>query len=528
MLGSATFAVGKVGQAFSFDGLGDMEAPSAPILNPTGQVTLEAWVYIPPAGMGQQGHIFGKYSSFPAQQQYLISKSVGNRFVANVGVSGGTVSETGSQPINANQWYHVAMTYDGSNLRLYVNGAPDGTTAASGAINAGGQPVRIGGAPSPTLYLNGRVDEASLYNQALSAADLQAIYQADTLGKCKSAAPATPTDTPAATNTPTPTSTATNTPTSTPTATSTTTHTPTRTPTSTRTATNTPAPPPGPCTLSGSKSESNVVLSWTAASGATGYRIYRGTTPYFHAGTPYATTGALTYTDTGVMGDPAINYYYLVRAYSSGGETQCANRVGAFEYQLTAGPSGDYALNDIAIPLDVSAAGITDAESLATWLETEDGAPFGSVAQLLKWDAPTQSFLAWSHQYGFGDNFPAQTGDYIYLVVDQNTPRQASFVGRVPQPGEVLFGLAPGLSGMCALNFPSLPLDQSALTDADRLSDAIGIPDVTVLQALDWDAPTQNFFAWSNEFGFGDNFPTTIGYPYIVCLSENGVPTSWP
>ena len=46
--------------------------------------------------------------------------------------------------------------------------------------------------------------------------------------------------------------------------------------------------------------------------------------------------------------------------------------------------------------------------------------------------------------------------------------------------------------------------------------------------ALDWQAALQNFLAWSNEFGFGEDFTTTIGYPYIVCLSNHGVPPSWP
>jgi hypothetical protein len=48
------------------------------------------------------------------------------------------------------------------------------------------------------------------------------------------------------------------------------------------------------------------------------------------------------------------------------------------------------------------------------------------------------------------------------------------------------------------------------------------------LQALYWESAFQNFFVWSNEFGFGDDFPTTVGYPYIVCLSNSGVPPSWP
>jgi hypothetical protein len=343
----------------------------------------------------------------------------------------------------------------------------------------------------------------------------------------------TPTGTPTAMATQTNTSTATSTRTNTPTATRTPTATPTQTNTATFTplATNTPTPglPPGPCTLSAAKNGNNVVLSWTAASGATDYNVYWGTSPYFTPGAPYATTGGTTFTDSNVIGDPTLNHTYLVGAANAFGETLCANRVGEFDYNLVASAPGDVALNDVAIPLDVTSSGILDAESLADWIETAGPAPvpFGTVAQLLKWNAPTQNFLAWSHEFGFGDNFTLGVGDYVFLVLDDHAPAWTSFVGRVPNPGAVLFSLAAGLPSACALNFFSLPFDQAAFSTADLLADDIGIPDMTVDQALDWDASVQSFLAWANEFGFGDNFLTTIGYPYIVCVDDTAPPT-WP
>jgi hypothetical protein len=181
-------------------------------------------------------------------------------------------------------------------------------------------------------------------------------------------------------------------------------------------------------------------------------------------------------------------------------------------------------LSDISIPLDVSASGITDAESLADYVEAQGGSPPGSVQQLLKWHAPSQNFLSWSHEFQFGDNFSTQTGDYVFLLLSGSAPSSVTLTGRVPSPGEVQFALTPGQpSPGCFLNMLSLPFDQSALTNADQLSDDIG----GVLQALSWDTPNQNFLTWSNEFGFGDNFATAPGQPYIVCL-DNTAPTLWP
>jgi hypothetical protein len=156
-----------------------------------------------------------------------------------------------------------------------------------------------------------------------------------------------------------------------------------------------------------------------------------------------------------------------------------------------------------------------DAESLADSIGD-------SVRQLLKWEPITQNFLAWSHEFQFGDNFPTVVGDYIFLLLDDTAPALAGFVGLVPAPGSVRFDLVQGTATQCALNFLSLPLDRASITTADLLADSIGTGNppgpATVLQDLDWDAPSQNFFAWSNEFGFGDNFATIIGYPYIVCM----------
>jgi N-acetylneuraminic acid mutarotase len=181
-------------------------------------------------------------------------------------------------------------------------------------------------------------------------------------------------------------------------------------------------------------------------------------------------------------------------------------------------------LSDIALALDVSASGIADAESLANYIEGQGEARPGSVAQLLKWDNALQTFLAWSHEFGFGDNFALATGDAVMLVLASDAPASVTFTGRMPAPGEVQFSLTAGQpSPNCALNFISLPFDQGQLTNADQLSDDIG----GVLQALDWDGAIQNFLAWSNEFGFGDNFATAPGYPYVVCVDDS-VPALWP
>jgi hypothetical protein len=73
-----------------------------------------------------------------------------------------------------NIWTHLAATYDGTTLRLYVNGVQAGSRAVSGAIQVSNRPLRIGGNSVWGEWFAGRIDEVRIYRRALSAAEVQA------------------------------------------------------------------------------------------------------------------------------------------------------------------------------------------------------------------------------------------------------------------------------------------------------------------------------------------------------------------
>jgi Concanavalin A-like lectin/glucanases superfamily len=86
----------------------------------------------------------------------------------SAGIRGNTVLVTG-------QWYHVAATWDGSNVRIYVNGQLDNTpTARSGTIATDTRPVYIGGRAT-TDQFHGMMRDVRLYNRALSAAEIARV-----------------------------------------------------------------------------------------------------------------------------------------------------------------------------------------------------------------------------------------------------------------------------------------------------------------------------------------------------------------
>ena len=181
IVGGATFTNGLVGQAFSFDaGLSSgITVPNSANLNPTGAITIGAWV---------------KPSSFPnafptvvrkrvIDPQYLISVTDQGQGHCNIGGPG---ADPVGGVILLNEWTHLACTYDRVAVRLYVNGVEVATTPATQAIPVTSDVLGIGKLDgSTTRNFDGLIDEVEIFNRALSAAEIRAIFEAGSAGKRK-------------------------------------------------------------------------------------------------------------------------------------------------------------------------------------------------------------------------------------------------------------------------------------------------------------------------------------------------------
>jgi hypothetical protein len=91
----------------------------------------------------------------------------------NVGTTSATErSIEGPTALAVNTWSHVAGTYDGATLRLYVNGALVVSQAFTGPIFTSTGALRIGGNAIWGEYFTGRIDDLRIYNRALSLAEI--------------------------------------------------------------------------------------------------------------------------------------------------------------------------------------------------------------------------------------------------------------------------------------------------------------------------------------------------------------------
>jgi len=197
----ASFAAGKVGRAFSFDGVGSyVVVPDSPNLDfsPISPLTVDAWVFRTSNSSIQ--HILGKRPGCGGQISYQLVYVQG---ALVFGGDAGTGVQGGDIPLNA--WTHVAGTFDGSTWSVYVNGGLVGRNCAGGTLGpVTDAPLTIGTSGDCAPF-GGLVDEVELFNRALSASEIQAIVNAGSAGKCKPTPTPTPTSTPTPTPSPTPT-----------------------------------------------------------------------------------------------------------------------------------------------------------------------------------------------------------------------------------------------------------------------------------------------------------------------------------
>ncbi len=189
--GGAGYGAGKAGQAFNFDGSDEfLTIPYAASLDFIGgDFSIDAWVsptVIDTYGEGIAGTLPSNNSSgwgISIQGSHYGTAGKLNFFQNNdwVGQSDGTVPTS--------TWTHIAVTRSGSLLTYYINGMPSGSFTSAGSLN-NGLPLAIGEMyPSwaeSVWRFNGLLDEAHIFNYALSDNDIRSIYNAGAAGICKS------------------------------------------------------------------------------------------------------------------------------------------------------------------------------------------------------------------------------------------------------------------------------------------------------------------------------------------------------
>jgi PKD repeat protein len=192
--GGATFAAGKVRQAFAFGGPNDfVRIVGDASLQPTAGLTMEAWIDPSSANTSLNKFISkdfrGDGTWNPPWASYILELSE-MRPLAEINLGGGDLTRCLlPDPLPVEVFAHIAATYDGTNINMYVNGVLKKSCSGSGQIAYGESVTDLAiGTRSPYTPgegFRGLVDEVEIYDQALSASEVQATFNAGSAGHCQ-------------------------------------------------------------------------------------------------------------------------------------------------------------------------------------------------------------------------------------------------------------------------------------------------------------------------------------------------------
>jgi Concanavalin A-like lectin/glucanases superfamily/Peptide-N-glycosidase F, C terminal/Secretion system C-terminal sorting domain len=173
---SAQMLTAQTNQYLHFDGTDDnvsIPNASATIAGSTA-FSMTGWFYDDALSYGQG--LMGFRAT--AGGFYLIQLNSGAlecRMLNSAGVLASYQSPNGT--IVPQTWQHFAFVYNGSSVRLYRNGVSIGSVAASGTITSTVIPFFIGLSPlsGQNFYYHGRIDEVTLWNKALTQAEIDTM-----------------------------------------------------------------------------------------------------------------------------------------------------------------------------------------------------------------------------------------------------------------------------------------------------------------------------------------------------------------
>jgi len=166
----AWVASGKFGGALEFNGTSDyLAAPDSESLDINGdQLSITAWINGEDWPAAE--HIVRKIADAAQSPIYVLRVQPDSvRVILSTSAANTTIQ--GTTALTRNEWVHVAVTYDGAQAVIYVDGQVDAAVAVSGQLNQSDNELRIGRG-DPGGYFIGMIDDVRLYNHALTEDEL--------------------------------------------------------------------------------------------------------------------------------------------------------------------------------------------------------------------------------------------------------------------------------------------------------------------------------------------------------------------
>ena len=166
---------GAPGQALAFDGVDDaVTIAAAPTLTPTGEVSVSVWVR--PSALPEREMFVVSHGSWQNRWKLSLTPDARPRWTVNT--TARIVDLDAPAEVAEAAFTHLVGTYDGRRMRIYVDGVLAGDAAQDGAVRTTDLPLLIGQMlpGQPDFNFPGTIDDVRVYNVALTADQVQALF----------------------------------------------------------------------------------------------------------------------------------------------------------------------------------------------------------------------------------------------------------------------------------------------------------------------------------------------------------------
>jgi hypothetical protein len=166
--------------SLDFDGVDDyVEIPDASELDVT-NISLSYWVKFDT--LANVGTI-SKREQFNIDYAYSSGLNGSNQIFFGVSTDGVNTTTVTTAAVSVNTWYHVVGTYDGSDVKIYLNGVESSSASETGSIHNSSISLKIGATNDPAAaFLNGKISDVRLYSDALTSDEVTYIHTNGTSG----------------------------------------------------------------------------------------------------------------------------------------------------------------------------------------------------------------------------------------------------------------------------------------------------------------------------------------------------------
>jgi len=183
--GGASYTLGSVNRSFQLDGAsGYVQVPDNPVWDfGSNELTIDVWINFTSIRNGSLPAIVAQDEGGGGTNKWIYGYD-GTSFFLHINdpVNGAIWLRSAPFALNMNQWYNVALSRNGTTFTFFANGVAIGADTSSRDFPAVSAPLAIGFSEG-LEYLHGLIDDAVLFDRALSESEIETIYRGASNGK---------------------------------------------------------------------------------------------------------------------------------------------------------------------------------------------------------------------------------------------------------------------------------------------------------------------------------------------------------